>query len=39
MEGVEKGLLYGKEEGCVWGEVSGEGLEEKLVVGGEGRCV
>ena len=32
MEGLEKGLFYRKEDGSVWADLTGEGLDHKLLL-------
>jgi arginyl-tRNA synthetase len=38
-EGLEKGILYKKEDNSVWIDLSAEGLDEKLVLRGDGTSV
>ncbi len=38
-EGVEKGVFYKKEDNSVWVDLSEEGLDEKLVLRGDGTAV
>ena len=38
-EGLEKGVFFKKEDGSVWADLSGEGLDEKLVLRGDGTSV
>ena len=38
-EGLEKGVFYKKEDGSVWIDLSDEGLDEKLVLRGDGTSV
>ena len=38
-EGLEKGVFYKKDDGSVWADLSGEGLDEKLVLRGDGTSV
>ncbi|WP_010134513.1 arginine--tRNA ligase [Ochrovirga pacifica] len=38
-EGLEKGVFYQKEDGSVWIDLSDEGLDEKLVLRGDGTSV
>ncbi|MDE6135647.1 MAG: arginine--tRNA ligase, partial [Muribaculaceae bacterium] len=39
MEGLEKGLLYRREDGSVWADLSAEGLDEKLLLRADGTSV
>ncbi len=39
MEGLEKGLFYRREDGSVWADLSGEGLDEKLLLRADGTSV
>jgi len=38
-EGLEKGVFFKKEDGSVWADLQEEGLEEKLVLRGDGTSV
>lgn len=39
MEGLEKGFFYKKEDGSVWADLTGEGLDHKLLLRGDGTSV
>jgi len=39
LDGLEKGIFYKKEDGSVWIDLSDEGLDEKLVLRGDGTAV
>ena len=39
LEGLEKGLLYKKEDGSVWADLTNEGLDHKLLLRGDGTSV
>lgn len=39
MEGLEKGFFYKKEDGSVWGDLTAEGLDHKLLLRGDGTSV
>ena len=39
MEGLEKGLFYRKEDGSVWADLTGEGLDHKLLLRADGTSV
>ncbi|WP_368112200.1 arginine--tRNA ligase [Bacteroides nordii] len=39
MEGLEKGFLYKKEDGSVWADLTGEGLDHKLLLRADGTSV
>ena len=39
LEGLEKGLLYRKEDGSVWADLTGEGLDQKLLLRSDGTSV
>jgi len=39
LKGLEKGIFYKKEDGSVWIDLSEEGLDEKLVLRGDGTAV
>ncbi|MCD8302855.1 MAG: arginine--tRNA ligase [Prevotellaceae bacterium] len=39
LEGLEKGLFYRREDGSVWADLSGEGLDEKLLLRADGTSV
>ena len=36
LEGLEKGLFYRKEDGSVWADLTGEGLDHKLLLRADG---
>ena len=36
MEGLEKGFFYRKEDGSVWADLTGEGLDHKLLLRADG---
>lgn len=38
-EGLEKGVFYKKEDGSVWCDLTADGLDEKLVLRGDGTAV
>ena len=38
-EGLEKGLFYRREDGSVWADLTGEGLDEKLLLRSDGTSV
>ncbi|WP_017731774.1 arginine--tRNA ligase [Nafulsella turpanensis] len=38
-EGLQKGVFFKKEDGSVWADLSAEGLDEKLVLRGDGTSV
>ena len=38
-EGLQKGILYRKEDGSVWADLSAEGLDEKLLLRADGTSV
>jgi arginyl-tRNA synthetase len=38
-EGLEKGVFFKKEDGSVWADLTNEGLDEKLVLRGDGTAV
>ena len=38
-EGLEKSVFYKKEDGSVWADLTGEGLDEKLVLRSDGTAV
>ncbi len=38
-EGLEKGVFYQKEDGSVWVDLSDEGMDQKLVLRGDGTAV
>lgn len=38
-EGLDKGIFFKKEDGSVWIDLSGEGLDEKLLLRGDGTAV
>ncbi|KAA6343692.1 Arginine--tRNA ligase [termite gut metagenome] len=38
-EGLEKGLFYQKEDGSVWADLTGEGLDHKLLLRSDGTSV
>ena len=39
MEGLEKGFFYRKEDGSVWADLTGEGLDHKLLLRPDGTSV
>ncbi|SHF07038.1 arginyl-tRNA synthetase [Bacteroides luti] len=39
MEGLEKGFFYQKEDGSVWADLTGEGLDHKLLLRSDGTSV
>ena len=39
MEGLEKGFFYKKEDGSVWADLTGEGLDHKLLLRADGTSV
>lgn len=39
MEGLEKGFFFRKEDGSVWADLTGEGLDEKLLLRSDGTSV
>lgn len=39
LEGLEKGLLYRKEDGSVWADLTAEGLDQKLLLRSDGTSV
>ena len=39
MEGLEKGFFYHKEDGSVWADLTGEGLDHKLLLRADGTSV
>lgn len=39
LEGLEKGLLYTKEDGSVWADLTPQGLDHKLLLRGDGTSV
>ena len=39
MEGLEKGFFYRKEDGSVWEDLTGEGLDHKLLLRADGTSV
>lgn len=39
MEGLERGVFYKKEDGSVWVDLTDEGLDEKLLLRGDGTSV
>lgn len=39
MEGLEKGLFFRKEDQSVWADLSGDGLDQKLLLRGDGTSV
>ena len=39
MEGLEKGFFYRKEDGSVWTDLTGEGLDHKLLLRADGTSV
>lgn len=39
LEGLKKGVFYKKEDGSVWADLSGDGLDEKLLLRSDGTSV
>ncbi|KAA6332042.1 Arginine--tRNA ligase [termite gut metagenome] len=39
LEGLEKGVFYQKEDGSVWADLTGEGLDHKLLLRADGTSV
>jgi arginyl-tRNA synthetase len=39
LEGLEKGIFYKREDGSVWADLTGEGLDEKLLLRSDGTSV
>lgn len=39
LEGLEKGIMYTKEDGSVWADLTAEGLDHKLLLRGDGTSV
>ena len=39
LEGLEKGIMYRKEDGSVWADLTKEGLDEKLLLRADGTSV
>ena len=39
LEGLQKGLFYRKEDGSVWADLTGKGLDEKLLLRADGTSV
>ena len=39
LEGLEKGIFYRKEDGSVWADLTGEGLDHKLLLRSDGTSV
>ena len=39
LEGLEKGLLYRRDDGSVWADLTSEGLDEKLLLRSDGTSV
>ncbi|MCM1520186.1 MAG: arginine--tRNA ligase [Lachnoclostridium sp.] len=39
LEGLEKGLMYRKEDGSVWADLTDEGLDQKLLLRADGTSV
>ena len=39
MEGLDKGFFYRREDGSVWADLTGEGLDEKLLLRADGTSV
>ncbi len=39
MEGLEKGFFYRRDDGSVWADLTGEGLDEKLLLRADGTSV
>ena len=38
-EGLDKGIFYRREDGSVWADLTGDGLDEKLLLRGDGTSV
>lgn len=39
LEGLEKGIMYRKDDGSVWADLTGEGLDHKLLLRSDGTSV
>ena len=39
MEGLDKGIFYRRDDGSVWADLTGEGLDEKLLLRSDGTSV
>lgn len=39
LEGLDKGIMYTKEDGSVWADLTAEGLDHKLLLRGDGTSV
>lgn len=39
LEGLEKGVFFRKEDGSVWADLTGDGLDQKLLLRGDGTSV
>jgi arginyl-tRNA synthetase len=39
LEGVEKGIMYRKDDGSVWADLTGDGLDHKLLLRSDGTSV
>lgn len=39
LEGLEKGIMYTKDDGSVWADLTAEGLDHKLLLRGDGTSV
>lgn len=39
LEGLDKGIFYRREDGSVWADLTGEGLDEKLLLRADGTSV
>ncbi|GHU73584.1 arginine--tRNA ligase [Bacteroidia bacterium] len=39
MEGLQKGIFYRKDDGSVWADLTGDGLDEKLLLRADGTSV
>lgn len=39
LKGLDKGLLYSKDDGSVWADLKGDGLDEKLLIRSDGTTV
>ena len=39
MEGLKKGLFYQKEDGSIWADLTGDGLDQKLLIRSDGTTV
>jgi arginyl-tRNA synthetase len=39
LEGLEKGILYKKDDGSIWADLTGDGLDQKLLLRADGTSV